>query len=110
MDIFNKITLTIDSSYLEPSFIQQIETHLPLLMLPNNYSTVTIEPYLTKKFRGDFYGLLIEKNINPIAHYASLRINGFKNPSDYQGDINTFLVSSTELIVNIMNLTQVEYT
>jgi hypothetical protein len=110
MDVIKKFTLNLDPSYSSPAFIQLVESHLPLLLLPNNYSVLTVEQYLTNKYKGDFYGLLVEKQINPVVHYASLRINDLKNPGDYNGETNTVLICNTGILTSLMSLTQIEYT
>lgn len=60
-----------------------------------------VEPYLTHKYKSDFYGLLTELKVPVPLHYATLRINDMKNPNEYLGDEN-FIYIVNESYLNAL--------
>ena len=109
MDLFKKLTAVQDDVYFTKTFQDIIETHLLYLNNERFVEVKHITPYLSLKYRGDFYGLLLELKIDRIAHYASLRINGLTNPFDYDGQENFIRVVNAGVLVGLYDLTRTEF-
>lgn len=92
--------------YYDPEFRQIYEDHLPLLLATPGAATITIEPAIAYKYRYDFYGLLAEKGISEPLRWPTLRLNGYRNPMEYDGlviEIKMVHQTSFEDIVNLFN-------
>jgi len=109
MDLFKKLTAVDDGVYFTKGFQALIETHLLYLNNEKFVEIKPIAPYLSLKYKGDFYGLMLELNIPRLAHYASLRINGLANPFDYNGDSNFISIVNPSVLMNLVKLTRTEY-
>lgn len=72
-----------DRIYYDPGFRAVIETHLIALRSPNIATSEPISPQKVHQYEGDFYGLLIEKNIPMHLHWIYLRVNGMMNPAEF---------------------------
>jgi len=69
-------------------------TKSDLIFMRNKYKTlldknvveiVKISPVESRKFRGDFYGLLLAMGIPPIIWSTILELNGLKSTNDFDG-------------------------
>lgn len=109
MDLFNKLTAVQDNVYFTKTFQDIVETHLLYLNNERFVEIRQIAPYLSLKYKGDFYGLLLELKIDRVAHYASLRINNLVNPFDYDGQENFIRVVNSGVLVSLFDLTRTEF-
>ena len=109
MDLFNKLTAVQDNVYFTKTFQDIVETHLLYLNNERFVEIRQIAPYLSLKYKGDFYGLLLELKIDRVAHYASLRINNLVNPFDYDGKENFIRVVNSGVLVGLFDLTRTEF-
>ncbi len=109
MDLFNKLTAVQDDVYFTKTFQTIVETHLLYLNNERFVEIRQIAPYLSLKYKGDFYGLLLELKIDRIAHYASLRLNNLVNPFDYEGQENFIRVINPSILVSLFDLTRTEF-
>ncbi len=109
MDLFNKLTAVDDDTYFTKEYQAIIETHLLYLNNERFVEIKQIAPYLSLKYKGDFYGLLLELKLDRLSHYATLRINGLTSPLNYNGDENFIRVVRSEILVNLVELTKTEF-
>lgn len=87
MDIQKLERSNITESYFDPRFQQIIEDHLTLLKNTAKKQPSQIDSQKAYMFIGDFYGFLAAMNVPTNMHYAALRMNGYENPSDYDGGL-----------------------
>lgn len=85
MSLIDSIS-TEDDIYYSKEFMAVIDSNLTTLVeeVTNSY---TVEPLQAYLFKGDLYGLLKHLGVPLKYHYAVMRVNGFRSPSDY-GDAN----------------------
>lgn len=72
--------------YTTEGFRKVIEDHLQEIRLAVMEVKVPTARQV-EKYRGDFYGLLLEWNVNPELLWITTRVNGLVSTSDYNGDI-----------------------
>lgn len=92
MDLDNLAKTSGDPMAYNPSFRNNIESHLPWLLANSISTVISITSQQLLEFQGDFYGLLFSINIPKQYHYFVLRFNGFKAMSD-------FTTASTTLVM-----------
>lgn len=98
----NMVTMG-DSNYYTAKYRQMIEDHINFLRNHKSNSIVNLAPMVSFKYAADFYGLLFHLNIPMEYHYAILRVNGFRNPSDFQGTEPSISVVETDIIKRLVN-------
>ena len=54
-------------------------------------------------YTADFYGLLFHLKVPMEYHYAVLRVNGLRNPSDFQGTEDSVVIPDTDIIKRLLN-------
>lgn len=69
--------------YFDPAFRRTLEQHLPLLRLHPDATIETIPADEVYRFEGDFYGLLLVKQVDPSYHWITLRLNHWTHPSQF---------------------------
>jgi len=71
--------------------------------------TLVIEEYDQVKYKHDLYGLLYDQNVDNTSWSATLLVNGWTSPTEYQGESTILLVSPryTEAITKA--LTAISY-
>lgn len=109
MDLFNKLTAVDDDTYFTKEYQAIIETHLLFLNNERFIEIKQIAPYLSLKYKGDFYGLLLELKLERLSHYATLRVNGLTSPLNYNGDENFIRTVRPGILVSLVNLTKTEF-
>lgn len=82
MDILNLQMPSGDQTYYEDEFLTIIDSHILYFRSLPNSLIQTLDPNLVYKYEGDFYGLLSQMKIPKKYHYAILKINDFRSPSD----------------------------
>lgn len=92
--------------FFTDSFKKLIEEHLPYLINMNTKS-ITIKPYEMIKYKGDFQGILLTYSVPVISHYATMRINGMKSFSDYDGLSDTFILAPNDFINRLYSRSRV---
>lgn len=98
----------IDDIYYSKDFITLIESNLQLLRT-TNIRIQTITDQQAYKFEGDFYGLLLELNIPRHLHFVVLRVNNYRNSSDYMGDLQNIIIPDQQLIIELVNVLMTKY-
>lgn len=72
-----------EASYQTRLFRRVVEDHLDLIKTRAISKTEIPTPQQFGKYRGDFYGLLIELGVKEQFHWITLRVNGLHSPADY---------------------------
>lgn len=83
-----------------------VETHLAWLRSSTEMEVVAITPQLGYKYEGDFYGALTELGIPAYLHWTTMRLNGLRSPSDYNGDAVTVLVPARQSLQQLAAVAQ----
>ncbi len=80
----------IDSSVVETKRLAELwNTVIRDLLNNGNPITVDVDPVICRRYRYDFYGLLVTLNIDKRFHYPIMLGNGMTNPTQYNGDVYT---------------------
>lgn len=74
-----------EAIFLDESFYVFLETNLQYLLSQSSLRIVSIKGSDAEKYRGDFYGLLDFLGISKNSQYVSLRMNGMRSSSDFDG-------------------------
>ena len=82
---------------------QMIEDHINFLRKNKTVTVVSLDPMVSFKYLADFYGLLFYLTVPMQYHYAVLRLNGYKNPSDFKGTETSINMVDTEVIRLLVN-------
>lgn len=77
-----------NSIYFDPVFRNMVEQHLSVLRYHPEVALDEISPDQVFRFRGDFFGLLQQKNIDPSLHWIYLRVNNLLSPTDFGNAFN----------------------
>lgn len=80
-----------DDVYYSDNFRVTIESCLDVLRT-RNASRRSVESSTAYKYEGDFYGLLLDMNVDSRYHWVYLRVNGLSNPTQYTMDSASTLV------------------
>jgi len=73
-------------------FKQGVEDHLTELINEPSTSNMSVTPFQNGKYRGDFYGLLIDLKVPMDLHWVILRMNGYHNPTAFTSDLLWIIV------------------
>jgi hypothetical protein len=99
-----------DPSYYTDTFRNAIEDNLQGLI--NDSTTLprqtTPDVGLANKY--DFFGLLTDMGIPMQYQWTTMRVNGYRSPADYEGDLLIILIPSSTKIDNIRRLQQTSTT
>lgn len=98
-----------DDWYQNSNFNEFIESHLTYISQNKMGTAQQVDDDIAAKYRGDFYGLLLARNIISDYHYIVLRLNGFTSPSDFDGQ--TFVLkipifSEIDMLKSVYKTTQ----
>lgn len=77
-----------NSIYFDPVFRNLIEQHLSVMRFHPETIIDEIPSDQVFRFRGDFFGLLQQKNIDPSVHWIYLRVNNMVSPTDFGNAFN----------------------
>lgn len=83
--------------YYDADFRVMIETHLTHLREHEKTQTVVVDEHRVYRQESDFYGLLLELDVQTKYHWIILRVNGYEHPSDYVNK-NTVIMPAVEEI------------
>jgi hypothetical protein len=109
-DMSDLLVLVGDDTYYQDSFRNAIEDNLPGLIADSTTQTRTVSPDVGLANKYDFYGLLTDMAIPMQYQWVTMRMNGYRSPADYQGDLINILVPSSTRIDNIRRLQQTSTT
>lgn len=92
------------SIYYDSKFRQVMEDHIPYMIENNMYDVMTINDGQAYKYENDFYGLLVNSNIDPNLHWITMRLNGLLHPGEYQQDQLTIKVPDRSVVNDILRM------
>lgn len=69
--------------YYDPVFRNMVEHHLSFLRFHPETTVDEISADQVYRFRGDFYGLLQQRNVEISEHWIYLRVNNMVSPTDF---------------------------
>ncbi len=87
--------------YATEAFKHLIYSHLPYLREFYRGQTLTATAHQGLIWRGDLYGLFNSLGISPRMYWVVGVINGFDDPSDYDGSVLTFVIPTETDIVTL---------
>jgi len=88
--------MNIDARPVLPSEVVYIRNAYSTLLAKNVIATANLTPALSRKYRGDFYGLLDNMGIPPIIWPTILELNGLKSTNDFDGVALTIKTITTD--------------
>ena len=91
-----------DVNLYKRSFIQVIEDSLQYIITDPSTEKHGITPHNLLKYRGDFYGLLLEMGYRSDMHWIILRTNGMVNSMDFNFNIEEIILPSREYMNRIL--------
>jgi len=71
---------------LSADLVKKWNSVIPVLKTNYIDRTITIDPNVAEKYKGDFTGLLLNLDVPTELHYPHLVVNGLNSPTDYKGD------------------------
>lgn len=107
MNISN-LLVTTDAWHQRIDFMEFLESHLPKLRQNPSRVTYDADAHRGQKYCGDFYGLLESFRVPYDQHYAIMRMNGFRNPTEYDGRpmvVQSPIVEDVAMLKNIFRTT-----
>lgn len=90
------------SRYEEDGFKIVIEDHLSWLKNHSDNTGIAPDGPTVEKYRGDFYGLLIESGISSKYHWTAMRVNGMYSPTDYGRGYGNIIIPSPTVVDTLM--------
>lgn len=97
MSIMNLINYTDSEQYHTPLWIRTIEDHIDFLRKSTRTQIRDVREELAHSFRGDLLSLLTELNVPPYLHWVVMRVNQFKTPEEYQGELSLLVPDQREI-------------
>lgn len=85
------------------SFRNLIENHVTYLKNHASTRTTNVEDHIADKYMGDFYQLLYYLKVNQELFWVTLRMNDLVSPLDYDGQLTTLLIPSSNTIHDLLN-------
>ncbi len=93
------LNLTIDQKLLFT-----LDSMVRTIIESESYRMIEIEYILSKKYRGDFFGLLNELNVYVEFFYLNMVLNNLKSSESFNGDTNTIVVVNEEMLNRILSV------
>ena len=84
--------------YRSAEFKLLIENHLPYLTSIDGTTLAPLEPMDMLVYRGNLYGYLRHKNVNPNHFWTIMRINGWHTPSEFTDPVHTIIMPNIAAI------------
>lgn len=88
--------------YNTEEFKHLIYSHLPYLREFYRDQNLTATPHQGLIWRGDLYGLFNVLGISPRMYWVIAAVNGFNDPSDYDGTVLSFVIPTETDIVSLL--------
>ena len=102
MRLFKLAKSTGPQTYYDPKMRNILEDHLSILIAQANPTLIELPPGIANKYLGDLNGCLSAAGIAPEQWWVIGRMNGYINPTDYDGIKTTFLAPDITLLGRIM--------
>ena len=100
MSLKDKI-IKVDNRYLTNAFMQVINDHI--YILTGNAAHRTISGEYAIKYNNDFYGLLKHEKVLPQYWYATLRVNGYRIPTEV-GKLTHLMIPDAKYIDALLSI------
>lgn len=71
--------------FFDPDFINVLDSHLEWLKAQPGSRYQEIPAHSLENYKGDFFAVLTDFDIDPNYHRVIMRLNGFMSPCDYLG-------------------------
>lgn len=94
----NDLAPVQDEVYFNPAFLKVVEDNLTYLRTSGRISSVTLTNTQCQKFQGDFFGLLIDLQVQLKHHHIVLRVNNLLHTGDFTGEVNVILMPDVTII------------
>lgn len=99
--MFSLLALDANDSedrYHSAGFKKTLEDFMPSLRLSDKTRTVSLDYALSRKWTGDFYGLLKEQHVPYNYRWAIMRANNLHSPADWTGEeLSMVVLATTEI-------------
>lgn len=95
--------------FSEQLWMRTVETLLPIIRARPDSTTITVSPAQALKFQGDLYGLLQVSGVPEQHLWTVMRLNGYNNPVEYNGDQQIFVIPNYSFIDEQMRLYKTLY-
>lgn len=99
--MFSVLALDANDSedrYHSSGFKKTLEDFMPVLKTSEKTKEVPLDYALSRKWTGDFYGLLKELNVPYNYRWAIMRANGMHSATDWEGEeLSLIVLASTEI-------------
>lgn len=105
MDILD-LTPEVDNVYCDPEFKHMLESYLTTFLKSPNLKGIPATPLQQGLYKGNFYLLLLDMNIDARFHWVTMRVNGFLSPYEYAGTDITVLIPDFQQIERLKALHQ----
>jgi hypothetical protein len=109
-DLSDLMVTVGDDTYYEDNFRNAMEDRLLGLIADGTNKTITTDGATALANKYDFYSLLTDLSIPMQYHFAILRMNGYRSPSDYLGDLTSIVVPAYMRVDTINTLQQTSTT
>lgn len=100
------LTLQIPNGNLDMNlseFKEILEDHLTFFINDSQTTTIMLSDMEEYRYRGDFQGLLVSKNVDVDLHWIIMRMSGLHNPTSYSGGLKKIHVPSKARINLYLN-------
>lgn len=81
------LSISIDTRYSDERWLRFCEEYVEVLKSSNLIIQEEISPVISYSNRGNFYGLLHDMNVPAKYHYLFLRLNGYRYPDEFDGNL-----------------------
>ena len=92
MPITNKFSPAGDPVWYTDEFRNVLEDHLTYLRHHKSTQLQSVEANLVIKYRFDMFSLFRYYRINDYLHWITMRMNGYKSPTDDFSEMTSFIV------------------
>lgn len=90
--------------FCEQGFRDSVESVLSIIKANQSNRLVQIEPGDAYKYEYDFYGLLAHLGIPPSLHWATLRVNGYRDPRDYLVNHDQIIIPTEDDLIYVRRM------
>jgi len=95
---------TVSDLYTQTGLINLFEDHLTYFRNHADTTSLTVDAQKAEMYTGDLYGLLALNGVPIDQIQLAIRMNYYKNSSEYRGDKLTFLIPPASAVVLLANI------
>lgn len=96
------IILSEDPVVDTEAFREELVRHIPLI-LKKQTNSLPVTNHEAQLWKGDFYGLLLSKNVKPHQLFLLTVLNGYTCSSDFDGNINSIIIPDYDFVDTLLN-------